>query len=693
MSRSFLVEIGTEELPPKSLKTLMNAFAQGLSNQLNNAGLDYSEVRAYATPRRLAVLVKDLAEQQPDVSTQRLGPALKAAYDADGAPTAAALGFARSCGIDTAQLHTADTDKGPRLAYSLKQAGAKTTTLLPACVEQALTELPIDKRMRWGASRVEFVRPAHWVVMLYGQDIVAGEVLGIQTGNQTRGHRFHHPAWLVINSSDDYVSQLREVKVMVDFAERRQQISTSAKQEAERLGGFAVIDANLLDEVTALNEWPVALAGNFDERFLQVPVAALVSSMKEHQKYFHVTNSDGELLPVFITVANLESRDPAQVIAGNEKVVRPRLADAAFFYETDLKTPLRIQRQKLHHIVFQDQLGSLFDKTERIARLSTELCPQTGADASVVKQAAELSKADLVTEMVQEFADLQGVMGKHYAAAEGLDEALATALAEQYLPRFSGDALPTTSAGVTLAIADRLDTLVGIFAIGQAPSGSSDPFALRRASLAVLRILLAFEIDLDLRDSLTVAVKLHTGLTVAPEAIEQALTYILERLKSIYDDQNIASPVVQAVFAKQLSNPLDITRRVTAVAQFAELEEAAALAAANKRVANILAKQGNGEAVGVLQEHLLTAPEEVQLTKALRRISGPFHSLLSRGKYGEALASLAALKEPVDMFFDKVMVMADDAAVRENRLALLNELRALFLEIADISPLVPGKSS
>jgi glycyl-tRNA synthetase beta chain len=690
MSKDFLVEIGTEELPPKSLKSLMTAFTLGLEPQLRKAHLDHVAIKGFATPRRLAVLVTGLNEQQPESHIEKLGPATKAAFDADGAPTKAAQGFARSCNVSVEELETTETDKGERLVFRKIEPGQSAATILPEMIRIALGELPIAKPMRWATSRIEYVRPVHWVVMLLGNKVVPAEILGINAGNDSRGHRFHHPSPIKIPDAHDYAATLRQNYVIADFGERRELIRSGINNEAARHHGVAVIDETLLDEVTGLNEWPVALSGRFDERFLTVPAPALISSMKEHQKYFHIVDQNNQLLPVFITIANIDSREASQVIAGNERVIRPRLADAAFFYETDLKTPLLKQRGKLRNIVFQERLGSVFDKTERVSLLAEYLSVQIGADVGFSRQAAQLSKSDLVTEMVQEFPDLQGIMGERYAQAEGLDQNVASALAEQYLPRFSGDELPHTEEGITLALADRLDTLVGIFAIGEAPTGSGDPFALRRASLSVLRILVEHKIDLDLRAALDQAGRAYDSISVSQSSLEQVFTYIMDRFHAWFE-KDIPTTAIQAVMAKNLSRPLDIVQRINAVAHFMGQPEASALASANKRVANILSKQDNFNSDVKVSTNLLSAPEELALAQSIADLSDQFRALIDSRDYTESLVLLAVLRAPVDAFFDKVMVMVDDEKLRTNRLALLNQLRDLFLEIADISLLVPAK--
>ena len=547
--------------------------------------------------------------------------------------------------------------------------------------------------MRWGASRNEFVRPVHWLVILFGGDTVDAEVMGLRADRQTRGHRFHYNQTLVLDAAADYVEKLRSpAYVQVDMDERRDLIKQQVEAEAAKLGGTAVIENDLLDEVTALVEWPVALTGRFEERFLEVPAEALIYSMSEHQKYFHVVDGDGKLLPNFITVANIESQDPTQVIDGNERVIRPRLADAAFFFETDKKKTLADQRERLKTIVFQAKLGTIFEKTERVAALAAAIAQQLGADQAGVEKAqraAELSKSDLVTDMVGEFDKMQGVAGYYYALNDGEAEDVAVALQEQYLPKFAGDKLPTTETGTILALADRLDTLVGIFGIGQQPSGSKDPFALRRASVSVLRLLVEKELNLDLRQLLELAQSQHKPLPAADGLVEQVFGYMVERFRAWYEDAKIPAEVFQAVSAKNLSTPLDIDNRVQAVHRFSQLPEAQALAAANKRVSNILAKQGDVNAD--LDQALLQESAEQALAEQVAAQADKVAPLFAEGRYTEALESLAGLRESVDTFFDSVMVMADDQALRNNRLALLSQLRGLFLEVADISLLAPAK--
>ncbi len=684
-AHDFLVEIGTEELPPKALKTLSEAFGEGIRAGLKDAGVAFDELELFAAPRRLAVRLRSLADAQPDKPFERKGPAVKAAFDDAGNPTRALEGFSRSLGVTPDELDRMETDKGAWLVYRGVEQGRATVELLPEIVDRALAQLPIPKRMRWGARRVEFVRPVHWVIMLYGSQEVDCEILGHRAGHVSYGHRFHHPGELIIPTPAEYELVLRQQGyVEADFGARRAMIEEGVKRVAKDTGGEAVIDPDLLDEVTALNEWPVPLLGRFEERFLDVPPEALVSSMKEHQKYFHLVDSKGRMLPYFITIANLESKDPRQVIEGNEKVIRPRLADAAFFYDTDRKRPLADRVEALKPIIFQKTLGSLYDKTRRVAALAGQIAEAIDSDPEKAKRAATLSKADLVTEMVLEFDDLQGTMGQYYARHDGEDEEVAQALFEQYLPRFAGDELPGTNTGAALALADRLDSLVGLFGIEQPPSGTRDPYALRRAALGVLRIIVDRELPLDLSDLCQWAANQFDCLT-AENPVDTVVDYILERFRAGYEEQGIPAEVFLAVHARRPTRPLDFHQRVMAVNNFRKLAEAEALAAANKRVSNILTKQGGDNIATEPDPSLLQDEAEKALHEQVLEQENAVTPLFQKGDYDSALRSLAALQQPVDRFFDDVMVMAEDEAVRNNRLALLNRLRQLFLQAADIS--------
>lgn len=688
---TLLVELGTEELPPKALKSLGLAFRDGIVAGLAQRELPHGEVQWFATPRRLAVQIADVQLRSADKSVELLGPPADRARDAAGNWTPAAAGFARKQGVEPDALEEIDTPKGARLGLRRTEPGVATSDCLNAIINEAIAALPIPKRMRWGASRVEFVRPVHWVVAMLGEHCDHGEVLGLPTGNTTRGHRFHAGGDIVLQRPEDYVAALADAKVVASFDERQRMIRDQVEVEASALNATAVIDDDLLDEVTGLVEWPVALTGSFEERFLAVPAEALVSSMKEHQKYFHVVDAHGQLKPNFITLCNIESKDPVQVIAGNERVIRPRLADAAFFFETDKKTPLADRVEKLESIVFQKQLGTLADKTRRVQALAGALAEKIGASAELARRAALLSKTDLVTEMVLEFAEMQGIAGSYYARHDGEDAEVADALAQQYWPKFAGDRLPEHPTACALGLADRLDTLVGIFGIGQPPTGSKDPFALRRASLAVLRIIVDKGLDLDLRDCLALTAAQFPGGVIAGGTETQVLDYMIERFRAWYEEEAIPVEVFKAVSARNLSRPLDIQRRVHAVHAFSQLPEAAALAAANKRVSNILDKLEDGHCFGEVRDALLVEPQEQALAAELASLGSESAGLLAGGDYAGALACLAGLRAPVDAFFDDVMVNVDDAALRNNRLNLLRSLRDLFLEVADISQLVVTK--
>ncbi|WP_043531295.1 glycine--tRNA ligase subunit beta [Litchfieldella xinjiangensis] len=682
---TFLLELGVEELPPAAIDPLADALARGLSDGLSDADVAHGDVTAYATPRRLAVRIEALSDKQPDREVERRGPALAAAFK-DGQPTKAAEGFARSCGVEVSDLIHLETDKGTWLGYREQQQGEATHRLLPAIADKAISALPIPKNMRWGASRIEFSRPVHWLVMLLGEEIVETEILGLASGRVTYGHRFHAPAAIELSHADQYLEALENAYVLADRTRRRERIREQVLAEAEVADATAVIDETLLTEVSGLVEWPVALTGSFDERFLDVPPECLISSMKANQKYFHLLDDQGSLKPLFITVANIESHEPQRVIEGNEKVIRPRLADAAFFYETDRKTTLDARRKGLANVVFQQQLGTLADKATRTAVVASHIAERIGGDVPQAERAAQLAKCDLVTEMVLEFPELQGTMGYYYAQQDCEPTEVAQALHEQYLPRFAGDAIPQSRTGMALALADRLDTLTGIFGIGQRPTGTKDPFALRRAAIGVLNILIKGELDLDLRDLLSLAAAQHQALPKSEGLVEDVLEYMLERLRAWSQDEGITTDVYLAVRARGVTKPLDFANRVRAVDSFSRREEAAALAAANKRVSNILAKQQHDGSITV-DASLLHEPAEVELAESLIRRRSEIEPLIQQARYSEALDVLAGLRSPVDRFFDDVMVVVDDESLRANRLSLLASLQSAFLEVADISEL------
>ena len=687
----FLVEIGTEELPPRALQSLSTALRDGLVAGLAERQLRHGTVKAYATPRRLAVSIERLQLRGADRAIETFGPPVAQARKDDGSWTRAATGFAGRHGLKPEQLETADSDKGPRLVYRNSSRGAQARACLPAILEDSIGKLPIPRRMRWGASRTEFARPVHWLLMLLGADVIDCEILGLAADRLTHGHRFHSTGPLSIARPADYLATLTQARVIADFAERRATIRAQLETEAERLSARVVIDDALLDEVTALVEWPVALTGQFEQRFLQVPAEALIAAMKVHQKYFHLLDTAGALLPYFITVANIESTDPAKIIEGNERVIRPRLSDAAFFYDSDRKQTLASRVAQLKGIVFQQQLGSLHDKSTRLVALAGALAERIGANAEHARRAALLCKTDLLTLMVGEFANMQGIAGRYYALHDGEPAPVATALEQQYWPRFAGDALPDHPVATALALADRLDTLIGIFGIGQAPSGSRDPFSLRRAALGVLRILLAGEHDLDLRDWLTRSAEHYPAGSLQTDVVERVLAYMIDRFRAWYEDEAIPVEVFKAVVVKRLATPLDIHRRVLAVHAFSALPQAGALAAANKRVSHLLDKQGSEFKDCGVNEALLQDRAEQQLARQLKQQQATTATLLAATQYAEALAGLADLQPAVDLFFDEVMVMVDEEALRNNRLSLLKSLRDLFLQVADISQLVVPK--
>ena len=686
----FLVEIGTEELPPKALRTLMNAFAENLGAAIDEARLEHGELTAFASPRRLTVLIKALAAGQADRKVSQKGPPVKVAFDSDGKPQPPALAFAKKCGVDVAELERTATDKGEWLSFELSEEGLTTAELMPGLIEQALGALPIPRRMRWGAGDAEFVRPVHWVVLLHGNDTIDADILGITAGRESRGHRFHSKGAINIPAPDKYLQTLeKKGHVIADFERRRTLVEEGAATMSEEAGGHVVDGESLYDEVAALVEWPVPVLGSFEEKYLQLPREVVISTLTSHQRYFPVADANGELLARFITIANLDSTDPDQVRDGNERVIRPRLADAAFFWENDRTTSLEQRREALRDVVYQRGLGSLYDKTTRIAALAGNIAQSLSADPRIVERAAQLCKCDLITGMVGEFPELQGTMGRYYAIADGEPEAVAAAIGEHYQPRFAGDALPDSAAGQLLSLADKLDTLAGVFSLGKKPSGKRDPFGLRRAALGVVRILVECDIDLDLSTAIDEAVAAQPKVKLdAADVSKEVSAYISDRLRRYFLDRDaaLASETFDAVLARNPASLVDFDRRLAAVQAFVALPEAASLAAANKRIANILKKAGD-DAAGSVNPKLLEDPAEVALFKALGEAGETVRPLLAARQYTEALSALAGLRGPVDKFFDDVMVMADNARIRDNRLALLGELRGLFLDVADISRL------
>ena len=685
-TQNFLVEIGTEELPPKALKTLATSFADNVEAELNQAGLSFDKIEWFAAPRRLAVKVLNLATQQPSKEIEKRGPAVSAAFDAEGKPTKAAEGWARGCGITVDQAERIATDKGEWLVHRAKIEGQPTKNLLNDIVANALAKLPIPKPMRWADKTVQFIRPVHTVTMLLGDELIEGEILGVASARTIRGHRFLGEKEFEIQHADQYPQLLREKgSVVADFNERKAEILAKSQAKATALGGVADIEESLLEEVTSLVEYPNVLAAKFEERFLAVPAEALVYTMKGDQKYFPIYDKDGKLLPHFIFVSNINPEDPTAIIEGNEKVVRPRLTDAEFFFKTDLKQKLVDRLPRLETVLFQQQLGTLKDKTDRIEQLAGEIAKQIGADEAKAKRAGLLSKCDLMTNMVFEFTDTQGVMGMHYARHDGEDEEVAVALNEQYMPRFAGDELPKSLVASAVALADKFDTLTGIFGIGQAPKGSADPFALRRAALGALRIIVEKNLPLDLEDLVKKSAALFGDKLTNQNVVADVVDFMLGRFRAWYQDEGIAVDVIQAVLARRPTRPADFDARVRAVSHFRTLDSAEALAAANKRVSNILAKAD--AAIGEINFTACVEPAEKALAELVLALRTEVQPLIAQGDYTAVLDKLANLRAPVDSFFDNVMVNAEDPALRQNRLAILNTLQGLFLQVADISVL------
>ena len=682
-----LFELGTEELPPTALANLSSAFTSEFVRGLEEANISFGETTPFATPRRLGILIKNCALNQPDQEIEKRGPAVKAAFDADGNPTKAAQGFAASCGTSVEQLGRIKTDKGEWLAYQLLEKGKPTSSLLADIAKTALDKLPIPKRMRWGASDVMFVRPAHWILFLLGNDIVPCELLGLKSSNMTYGHRFHHPDEIQITTPAGYEKLLQEKGMVIsDFNLRKNRIRELVEQAAAEINGHVPIDEDLLDEVTALVEWPVAIVGSFEEEYLQVPHEALILTMKKNQKYFPVFNQQEKLINHFITISNIESSNPQTIRDGNERVIRPRLSDAKFFWEQDAKQTLEQRLEHLKDIVFQKDLGSIYDKSSRVSSLASDIAAQIGGDSELASKAGLLSRCDLVTEMVYEFADMQGIMGRYQAIRDGEPEELAAAMEEIYLPRFSGDRLPETPTGIAIALADRLDTLTGIFGIGLKPSGTKDPFALRRASLGIIRILRKHSLSLNIPQLIDSACKLHEDTLTSKDVHTEVNTYIMDRLKGEFTDEGFSVGLVNSVASVQPASLPDFIKRIEAVADFSKLDEAENLAAANKRIHNILRK--NSEVLPEdTDQALFDNDAETHLFNAVSDKESAIQPLIESKDYNGILSTLATLREPVDRFFDDVMVMTEDKKVRLNRLSLLQRVTRLFLTVADVSVL------
>ena len=682
--QDFLFELGCEELPPKALTKLAESLHASITQSFESLALGFTDSEWFATPRRLAVRFTGLDLAQADKQVEKLGPAVQAAFDSEGNPKPAAMGFARSNSVEVDQLSRKQTDKGERLAFIAEVKGQPTAELMQDILEKAINQLPVPKAMRWGDSNAQFTRPVHWVLAILGEQVLPVRLFEQQASNQTYGHRFHAPNAMTINCANDYDAALTEAKVITSFAARKARIREQVETIAQDLDAVAVVDETLLEEVAALVEWPVALAGNFDDEFLNVPSEALISSMAEHQKYFHLVDNNNELLPKFITIANIESKNPQSVIEGNEKVIRPRLADAKFFYDTDNKTTLASYTEKLKTILFQNKLGTLFDKSQRIKSLAESIATMLGEESQLVSRAAEICKCDLMTNMVYEFSDLQGIMGRYYATNDGEPADVAAAMDEIYMPRYAGDDLPETTTGLILAIAERIDTLVGIFGINQIPTGAKDPFALRRASLGVLRLISEKSLDLDLDQLIDASLNSYRDIELETNTKAQLLDFFAARELAMYQSMEFPTQAIQSVQALKITQPTDFAKRVKAVTQFNQSDESADLAEANKRVKNILQKSEFDPAAIQIDESLFES-DETALFTTINENKDYVASSAANGDYQAALDKLAGLKSVVNNFFDNVMINAEDPAVRNNRLALITELRSLFLQIADIS--------
>ncbi|TWX49149.1 glycine--tRNA ligase subunit beta [Colwellia hornerae] len=683
-TETLLIELGTEELPPKSLKNLAVTFYQQIKDQLDNAGLAYQDIKWFATPRRLAVTVSQLVDKQADKEIEKRGPAVDVAFDANGEPSKAAQGWARSNGISVEEAQRLKTDKGEWLLHRATQTGKTVADLIPAMVNVAVSKLPIPKPMRWGSTRTQFIRPVHTLTIMFGAEVIAGETLDVSSSNVVTGHRFHHEGLVTLAHADEYEEKLTAAFVQVDYQQRQALILAEINKAAEQLDGVALIDDELLEEVTGLVEWPVILIGSFDKAFLDVPAEPLIYSMKDHQKYFPVNDKNGQLLNKFIFVTNIESKDPIQVIKGNEKVIRPRLADAEFFFKTDKSKTLASRLESLSSVLFEKQLGTLKEKSERIASLSAVIAGQIGENTEQAKRAGLLSKTDLMSDMVLEFPQVQGTMGKYYAENDGEAPEVAQALEDQYRPRYAGDALPEGNIGCAVAIADKIDSLVGIFGINQPPKGDKDPFALRRAAIGLIRIIIEKKLPLDINNLIKESVDLYGDKLANENVNSQVVDFVLGRFRAYYQEQGISVDVILAVLANAPTEPLDFEKRIKAVSHFKSLEQAATLAAANKRVGNILAKF-NGELYPTFKADLAIETQEKALAKAFNEVKTTIAPMMLAKDYQAALTELACLKAPIDDFFDNVMVMADDEAIKTNRLTLLNEIRNSFFAIADVA--------
>lgn len=681
-AKTLLVELGTEELPPKALSKLALSFRDNFAALIDNANISHGEILWYATPRRMAVKIISLDEQQPDTPVEKKGPSVKAAFNPDGTPSNVGLKWAQSNGITIDQADRISTQKGEWLVYRTVEQGARTESLIPGFVQDALSKLPVPKLMHWGSSNVLFVRPVHTLTILFGTEVIPGEVLGLQSGRTIKGHRYMGTPEFDLASADEY-PELLESKGMViaEYNRRREIITAAIKSEADKIGGVADMDPELIDEVTSLVEYPVLLTARFEEKFLKVPAEALVHTMKGDQKYFPVYR-DGKLLPNFIFISNIRSLHPELVIAGNERVVRPRLSDAEFFFNTDKKQSLFSRFDTLKSVTYQKQLGSLADKSEIVAELAAKTAQIIGADESLARRAGLLSKCDLVTSMVTEFTDTQGIMGMHYARIDGESEDVAQAIRDQYLPRFSGDTLPDNPVSQALSIAEKVTTLAGIFGVNMIPKGDKDPYGLRRASIGLIRIAVEKKLNIDIKELVAYAADLFGIKLTNSNTVNDVVDYVLARFKSFYQDMGVGTDVIQSVLSRKITNLLDFDKRIKAVQEFKNIPEADSLSEANKRVGNILSRSS---AVSDFKAELMVNNEEKALSAAIDKVSSDVHALFDRGDYKDALTHLSQLKKPVDDFFDRVMVNDENPDIRQNRLALLKRLSELFTHVADIS--------
>lgn len=689
LEQDFIIELGTEELPPKILKNLSAVFEQELIDLLKAYQLKFFSSKVYATPRRLAVLVQALVEQQDDQISEKIGPSVDDASDQDGNPTPAAIGFAKSCGVQIKELKTITKDNKKKLYFSAKIQGKKTSEILPSLIKTAINKLPIPKKMRWGSSREEFIRPVHWVLALYGNSIINLEIFGVKSSNQTFGHRFHTSNPITITAPENYELTLeKNGYVVASFEKRQLKIKSLIEVEASKLNFVGIIDSDLLEEVTGLVEWPVAVTGNFDKHFLKLPAPCLILALQSHQKTFCCNDLDGNLQPVFIAISNLESKNPKEVIKGNERVIRPRLADAEFFFDTDKKIRLDSRLENLKTVIFQKELGTLYDRSTRIAGVSGHIASMIGIPLETASRAGLLSKCDLISNMVGEFADLQGIMGRYYAEHDGESKDVATAIEEQYLPKFSGDILPQTKIGCVVSIAEKIDTITGLFSIGQPPTGSKDPFALRRAAIGLLRIIIEKGLDLDLCDCIEIAAKSFvkgSGIDVSENQKDKIIEFLLDRLQALYLSEGVTPEVFNSVLATKSTKPADFDRRIKAVTLFSQIDDSRALSDANKRVLNILNKNSSTSDQLSVNMALLVETAEINLLNQLRKVKDKVEPLLLEANYAEALQSLVILRKDIDRFFEDVLVNCEEEKIRENRLAILRQLRSLFSTVADIS--------